>query len=96
MRPSDYAVWAGASATFPALLYGYGECTLRHAHACILQAHLLMLVLSGDRIGRPDKVDKAGHEIRSEARYNTRLLGRLPPRLPEEHLCVTSMAGEER
>ncbi|KAK9895298.1 NUXm, NADH-ubiquinone oxidoreductase [Cystobasidium minutum MCA 4210] len=23
MRPSDYAVWAGATATFPALLYGY-------------------------------------------------------------------------
>jgi hypothetical protein len=25
MRPSDYAVWAGATATFPALMYGYGE-----------------------------------------------------------------------
>lgn len=25
MRPSDYAVWAGATATFPALLYGYGK-----------------------------------------------------------------------
>ena len=24
MRPADYAVWGGATAAFPALLYGYG------------------------------------------------------------------------
>jgi NADH-ubiquinone oxidoreductase complex I, 21 kDa subunit len=26
MRPSDYAVWAGATAAFPSALYFWGKC----------------------------------------------------------------------
>lgn len=36
LRPSDYAVWAGATGAFPAALYLWGEC---HICGCSLSCN---------------------------------------------------------
>lgn len=50
LRPSDYAVWAGATGAFPAALYLWGEC---HICGCSLSCNQRGECERACRDGRP-------------------------------------------
>ena len=86
MRPADFALWAGATVTFPALLYGYGSPpSSQHAVDHTKVSYDVY------RDGRSDKITAKGPHTCIEALYLPRLHGRISVGLSEIKLEILGM-----